>query len=89
MQASAASTGDQIFLNAGGDAGVMVGDRFDVFSVGEAMVDPDSGANLGAEKTKVGTVKIEKAQPKFAIGKLEGAPNGTIKAGDVAAEAAQ
>lgn len=80
------SSGDQVYLNVGADSGIAVGDKYEVFALGEAMVDPDSGMNLGAEKEKAGTVTVTKVQPKFSIAKFEGAPSGTVKAGDVAQE---
>jgi curli biogenesis system outer membrane secretion channel CsgG len=38
-----------------------------VFSVGEALTDPDTGESLGDAEEKVGTLKITRTSPKFCI----------------------
>jgi curli biogenesis system outer membrane secretion channel CsgG len=47
-----------IFINAGAQGGVNVGDEFVVVRAGEALVDPDTGLSLGATETQVGTIKV-------------------------------
>jgi curli biogenesis system outer membrane secretion channel CsgG len=59
--------GQRVYINVGAESGIKVGDRFDVFSVGEALIDPVTGANLGAEQTQTGTATVTDVQPKFAI----------------------
>ena len=46
--------------------GISVGDTFSVYSVGEELIDPESGLSLGAEKTKSGVIEISSVQPKFS-----------------------
>ncbi len=78
------SKGGQIYVNAGSDAGVKVGDTFTVYKVGEELVDPDSGMSLGVEETASGQLQISKAMPKFGIGT---ATSGTgFRQGDVIRE---
>jgi len=50
--------GADIYIKPGADAGVAIGDVFDVFSAGEALIDPDTGLSLGSEEVKVGTIKV-------------------------------
>jgi curli biogenesis system outer membrane secretion channel CsgG len=50
--------GDTIYINLGSEQGVAVGDTFGVFAMGEAIKDPDTGEVLGADETKVGTLKV-------------------------------
>ena len=47
-----------IYINAGSEGGIQVGDEFDVFRAGEELIDPDTGLALGAVETKVGTIKV-------------------------------
>ena len=42
------------------------GDRLAAFSVGEAIVDPDTGEVLGAEETPAGMVEITRVEPRFS-----------------------
>jgi curli biogenesis system outer membrane secretion channel CsgG len=76
----------EVFLNVGSDQGIAVGDSYDVYSLGESLVDPDSGAKLGATKEKIGTVKVAKVQPKFSVARFLAAPATPPKQGDVAQE---
>jgi len=71
--------GGRAWINLGSSAGVKVGDKFKVVSVGEALVDPDTGAKLGAEEQETGAIEVMEVQDKFAIAKLAG----TGKARDV------
>ncbi len=59
--------GEKIYLNAGGDAGIKVGDTFAVYKAGEELVDPDTGLKLGSEMTLSGQVQVTHVEPKFAI----------------------
>jgi curli biogenesis system outer membrane secretion channel CsgG len=64
--------GGRAWINLGSSAGVKVGDKFKVVSVGEALVDPDTGAKLGAEEQETGAIEVTEVQDKFAIAKLTG-----------------
>ncbi len=50
--------GATVFVNVGSEAGVQVGDEFDVYRVGDVIKDPDTGEVLGTNETKVGRVRI-------------------------------
>lgn len=56
----------QVTVNRGEGAGVAVGDLFNVFALGEEMIDPDTKEKLGREEVKVGKVKIAEVDPKFS-----------------------
>ncbi|MDR3459935.1 MAG: CsgG/HfaB family protein [Verrucomicrobiae bacterium] len=56
----------QVTINRGEGAGVAVGDTFNVFALGEEMIDPDTKESLGREEVKVGKVKISEVDPKFS-----------------------
>jgi len=73
--------GTQVYLNAGSDAGVKVGDSFAVYRVGDELVDPDSGMSLGVEETLSGQVQVSKVMPKFSI--ATSTSGGGFRKGDV------
>jgi curli biogenesis system outer membrane secretion channel CsgG len=56
----------QVTINRGEGAGVAVGDVFNVFALGEEMIDPDTKESLGRDEVKVGTVRITEVDPKFS-----------------------
>lgn len=47
-----------IFINAGSEAGVEVGDVFVVYHAGEELIDPDTGISLGTVDAKIGTIRV-------------------------------
>lgn len=50
--------GGSVFINAGAESGVEVGDRFVVMRAGEKLVDPDTGLELGAVEQEVGVIEV-------------------------------
>jgi curli biogenesis system outer membrane secretion channel CsgG len=64
--------GDRLYINVGAESGVKVGDKFSIFSIGEALIDPVTGANLGAEEKQTGTASVTDVQAKFAIATVTG-----------------
>lgn len=76
--------GPQVYINAGADAGVKVGDNFTIYKAGEELVDPDSGMSLGVEETLSGQVQIAKAMPKFSIATVTS--GGGFRQGDIVRE---
>lgn len=68
-------------LNAGSDAGVQVGDVFEIHRVTRVIKDPDTGAVIGKRTQKVGTLKVTQVEKKLAFATLtEGE---TAQVGDV------
>ncbi len=64
--------GQKIWINAGGQAGLKVGDTFGVFNVGEALIDPVTGASLGADEKQTGSAAVIEVQDKYAVVTLTG-----------------
>jgi curli biogenesis system outer membrane secretion channel CsgG len=62
--------GGEIYLNVGSADGMTVGRTFTVYSVGEAIVDPDSGEKLGAEETESGRIEVTEVKEKFSKAKV-------------------
>ncbi|MEM8484042.1 MAG: CsgG/HfaB family protein [Bacteroidota bacterium] len=50
--------GGQVFINAGSKNGVKKGMQFKVFRAGEALIDPDTGLNLGSVESTVGVIEV-------------------------------
>lgn len=69
-----------IYLNLGAGA-VQVGERLSVVRPGEALIDPETGMNLGSEETQVGAVEVVQVQDKFSIARSTG--GGMPRAGDM------
>ncbi|MDH3495560.1 MAG: hypothetical protein OER21_02240 [Gemmatimonadota bacterium] len=57
----------QVYVNAGEDMGLRVGDVLEVFRPGEKLVDPETGLSLGATETRLGKMRIASVQEKFLI----------------------
>ncbi|MDP8235356.1 MAG: CsgG/HfaB family protein [Candidatus Erginobacter occultus] len=60
----------QVYINSGSEGGISDGMEFDVYRQGEALIDPDTGLNLGAETEKIGRVKVNDVKEKFAIAEV-------------------
>ena len=57
----------EVTINRGEGGGVVIGDTFNVFAVGEELIDPDTKESLGKEEVKVGKVKITQVNPKTSV----------------------
>jgi curli biogenesis system outer membrane secretion channel CsgG len=75
-------TGDNIYINAGSNLNIRPGMTFRAYSVGEAIVDPDTNLVLGQDEKMVGVVEVKNAQDKFSIGYPKSGC-GSLKKGDV------
>ena len=73
---------NNLLISGGGKTGISEGDVFTIYSVGENLVDPATGEQLGAEVEKKGIVKVTKVEEKYAKALAAGSLKG-IKAGDV------
>lgn len=65
--------GNKAWINLGSASGVKVGDSFKVVAVGEALIDPDTGAKLGADEKQTGISSVTEVQEKYAIVTVTGA----------------
>lgn len=57
-------------INKGKDTDIRKGQIYDVFEVGEEMIDPETGESLGKEETLIGKVKVIGCLPKFSRAKI-------------------
>lgn len=74
--------GRKVYINAGSLMNIKPGTKFRAFSVGEDIVDPETGLKLGSEEKALCTVEVRDVQEKFSIGVIaEG--NANLKRGDV------
>jgi curli biogenesis system outer membrane secretion channel CsgG len=53
-------SGNQLYINAGKKTGLMVGDKLDVYRVGEDIIDPDTHQKLGTTEDRVGQAIIQR-----------------------------
>ncbi len=60
----------RVYINAGSEGGVSSGMEFDVYRPGEALIDPDTGLNLGTETEKIGRVRVNDVKEKFSIAEV-------------------
>jgi curli biogenesis system outer membrane secretion channel CsgG len=56
----------QITFNRSAEGGVSVGQIYEVFVPGSAMIDPDTGEQLGAEEVHVGWARVTDAGARFS-----------------------
>lgn len=64
-------SGQNIYLSAGTESGLEVGQKLKVFSQGAEIKDPDSGIVLGREESEIGQLEVAShAGDKLSIGKL-------------------
>ena len=65
--------GTRAWINLGTLSGIKLGDRFNVFDAGEALIDPDTGAKLGSDERQTGSGAVVEVQSKFAVINFTGA----------------
>jgi hypothetical protein len=63
--------GDQIVLNRGTDGSFAVGDRIDVYRVGNVIKDADTGDTLGTNDFRIGTAVVKEVQPRMTVAVME------------------
>ncbi len=49
---------NMVYINAGAESGVQVGDVLVVVKKGEELIDPDTGLSLGSEESQVGVIEV-------------------------------
>jgi curli biogenesis system outer membrane secretion channel CsgG len=70
--------GNRAWINLGSLSGIKLGDTFKVYALGEALIDPDTGAKLGSDERQTGNGSVVEVQTKFAVINF----SGTAKAKD-------
>ena len=76
-----------LLMKPGSEGNVKVGDEFDVFRVGEDVIDPDTGLSLGAEETKIGHIKVTEDALKGKAAKAKIVEGKDIQNNDIVREA--
>ncbi len=66
-----ARTGDQVTINRGDGGGMTPGETWEVFAVGEELIDPGTGMSLGREEVPVGEVVINRVNPLVSTGTIQ------------------
>ena len=75
-----------IFINSGANTGVNEDDMFAVYSVGEVLIDPDTGIELGSDTTKIAAISVYEVQEKFSKARVVGSASGVIEKGNIVQE---
>jgi len=57
----------KIYLNAGSNTGIEQGMVFNVYRMGEELIDPATGISLGAEEELVGSIRVNDVKEKYSI----------------------
>ncbi len=71
-----------VYVNAGGEGGVTVGDHFDIERVGESLTDPATGKVLKETMVDLGVVTITNVEEKIAWGSYAPKASGDPARGD-------
>ena len=74
--------GNNVYINIGSSMNVRPGMRLYAYSLGEDLVDPDTGLKLGADEKMIGTVEVRDVQEKYSIGQVVSG-RGQLKRGDI------
>jgi curli biogenesis system outer membrane secretion channel CsgG len=75
------SDGDTIFVNAGEETGIRVGDTFTVSAIARELIDPATGLSLGRLETELGRLRIESVNARYSVARALGAFE--VKRGDL------
>ncbi len=66
-----ARTGEQVTINRGDGGGMERGQSWEVFAVGEELIDPGTGMSLGREEVPVGEVTITRVTPLTSTAQIQ------------------
>lgn len=72
--------GNTVYVNIGEDS-LNVGDTLTVMSMGEELIDPETGISLGATESEVGRLRVAQTAEKFSIASVV-SKNGQFGRGD-------
>ena len=75
------ASGSTVYINLNRDV-VSVGDELKAVSMGEELIDPETGISLGGEEETIGMLEVTSAKEKFSIAKPLGFDASRLKAGD-------
>ena len=77
---------NQVWMNRGNDGGLKTGDMLNIYSPGEALIDPYTGENIGSAESLIGKLKVERVNPKFTTGTIilsEDGQRPNVQKGDI------
>jgi len=77
------NTDGTLLMKPGSEGNVAIGQEFDIYREGEELKDPDTGASLGSEETKVGSIKVIEDALKGKASKATITDGKDIKVGDI------
>lgn len=63
---SVGKNGKTLTINKGDDTDIYVGQIYEIFAIGEEMIDPDTGESLGCEEEFVGKARVTRVNAKFS-----------------------
>lgn len=63
-----AKTGNQVTFSRGDGSTVAVNQVWEVYAIGEELIDPDTGVSLGANEVPVGKIRVNAVRPRFSTG---------------------
>lgn len=75
------ASGSTVYINLSSDV-VSVGDELKAVSMGEELIDPETGISLGGEEETIGMLRVTSAKEKFSIAEPMGFNASRLKAGD-------
>ncbi|MCH7489205.1 MAG: hypothetical protein IID05_00795 [Gemmatimonadetes bacterium] len=59
-----------VYINAGSDAGVEQGMEFEVYEEQKALIDPETGLNLGAPERFIGSIRVTQVNERFSVAEV-------------------
>jgi hypothetical protein len=72
-----------IFVNRGEGGGIFTGEIYQLFSIGEPLIDPVTDEKLGYTEKLLGEVEIFRVNPRFSVARAKTTLAGQVKTGDV------
>jgi len=75
--------GADIFVNRGEGAGISLGERYQLFSIGVPLIDPATNEKLGNAEELLADVEIVRVTPRFSVARAKATLSVEVKAGDV------
>lgn len=61
--------GDTIYINAGRESNISLNNTFDVYRLGEIVIDPNTGLRLGLDEKRMGKIKVTEVNKDFSKAK--------------------
>jgi hypothetical protein len=72
-----------IFVNRGEGGGIFPGETYQIFSIGEPLINPVTKEQLGNTEKLLGEVEIFRVNPRFSVARPKTPLTGQVKPGDV------